>query len=420
MIHTDIRPLRPLHVFESWRPVVSGYTTRSWELITAQIRASGFEPRILVTSRQDSYGKQAVDSMEGLGHRLRLVPPSPLEQRLRGLRRFQVDRGHLEQAIERAVAELDADLIHVHWSAGIGRAAANVARKLGLPLVAAVRFDLAGAMMSETVRVPVPGLERVLRNYFEGHLRQAQVVVAAGDSLTEFLKHERPDLADRLYSVSNGVNLQRFQPGPADPELRRKLGLDGKFVIGTTSNMLHYEGLDLFVQAMARVKQAIPDVHALFVGGGTQAEAVRRLADNLGVPATFTGLVPSTEVPSYLRLFDLYVIPRRDVTITRHAGPIKLVEAMASGRAVLGSRVGDISHLLAEGRGRLMEPDSVSALAAALINLASDPKTRAEMGCQARRYAETNLNWANAAQQHRAIYHRVLADSSHHLTLSPA
>lgn len=411
--------LRPLHVFESWRPVVSGYTSRSWELVASQIQAGGFEPRVVVSSRQDTYGKNSLDTPEGLENQPRLVPPSSFERLARRVRRFQVDRPHLERAIERAVADMDADLIHVHWSAGIGRAAANVARKLGLPLVAEVRFDLAGAMMSETIGFPCHPLERILRSLFDGHLRQADAVVAAGDSLAAYLKQERPDLANRLYSVSNGVNLQRFQPGPPDPDLCAQLGLAGKIVIGTTSNMLHYEGLDLFLHAMAELRQQEPAVHALFVGGGTQAEHLSKLADQLGVPATFTGLVPAAMVPSYLRLIDLYVIPRRDVTITRHAGPIKLVEAMACGRPVVGSAVGDIQYLLADGRGQLVEPGSVNSLAGSLLELVRDPAKRAEIGRQARQYAEANLTWDKAAVRHRSIYNSILGGSLHKTRPTP-
>ncbi len=374
----------------------------------SQILAGGIEPRVLVTSRQGSYGKKTVEPITDIQDRYRLVAPSTREKLLRRFRRFYVDTGHMERAIEQMVVEHGADLIHVHWSAGIGQSAANVSAKLGLPLVAEVRFDLAGALMSETIRIPIPGLERPLRHHFEGHLKQASAVIAAGDSLAAFIRSEYPSLSDRLYAVPNGVNSELFRPGPPNPELRAKLGLEGKFVIGTTSNMLRYEGLDVLIRALAKLQRTTPSIHALFVGAGTQAENLQKLAQRLGVSATFTGLVPGAEVPRYLRLIDLYVIPRRDVTITRHAGPIKLVEAMACGRAVVGSRLGDIAQLLSEGRGAVVEPESVQALTTMLATLYKENKTRQEMGRRAHLYAKSQLNWANAAEIHRKVYERVL------------
>ncbi len=400
--------LKPLHVFESWQPVISGYTSRSRALIAAQIGAGGFEPRVLVTSRQGSYGQALIEPPEGLGDRVRLVSPSARENGLRRLRRFSMETRHLERAIEQMVIDHGADLIHVHWSGGIGRVAANVAARVGIPLVAEVRFDLAGAIMSETVRIPLPGLERVLRRHFEGHLKQAQAVIAASESLAAFLRSEFPGLTDRLSVVPNGVNPEVFRPGPPDPQLRASLGLEDKFVIGTTSNMLRYEGLDLLIKALAEVQHQLPHVQPLFVGAGTQSGQLQNLAQRLGVRATFTGLVPAAQVPAYLRLIHLFVVPRRDATITRHAGPIKLVEAMACGLAVLGSRLGDIATLLADGRGALVEPESVPALTSALMPLCQQSQTRQEMGRRAHQYAMAALNWDNAARIHRRIYEQVL------------
>lgn len=400
--------LKPLHIFESWHPVISGYTSRSRALIAAQIRAGKFEPRVLVTSRQESYGEESIASLEGLEDRGRLVSPSFREQGLRRLRRFYVDPRHLERAIETMVIDHGADLIHVHWSAGIGQAAANVAARLGLPLVAEVRFDLAGAMMSETVRIPLAGLERALRRHFERHLRQAQAIIAASASLAAFLRSEFPGLSDRLSVVPNGVNHELFRPGPPDPQLRDKLGLKDKFVIGTTSNMLRYEGLDLLIRALVEVQRVLPHVQSLFVGAGSQCEHLQKLAHQLGVRATFTGWVPAAQVPDYLRLMDLFSVPRRNATITRHAGPIKLVEAMACGLPVVGSRLGDIATLLADGGGALGEPESVPALASALVTLCQQSETRREMGRRAHRYAVSELNWDTAARIHRRIYEQVL------------
>lgn len=408
-VGSPLLQLRPLHVFESWRPVVSGYTTRSWELVAAQRAAGGLEPRVLVSSRQTVYGASTVEPPPGLERYFRAVEPSVGEVHWRRLRRFHVDGRHLEQAIETAVADWGADLVHVHWSSILGRAAAEAAARLGLPLVAEVRFDLAGAMMSETVKLPLPPLERRLRDRFEAHLARAAAVIAASESLASLLRAANLVPADRLLVVPNGIDTERFAPAPSDPEARAALGLDGRFVVGTTSNMLRYEGLDLLIRALARAQTAGLPVHGLFVGGGPCDVELRRLAGQLGVPATFVGRVPAAQVPGWLRQMDLFVVPRRDLTITRFAGPIKLVEAMATGLPIVASGVGDIEPLLADGRGRLVAPGSVAGLAAALMELADQPGRRAAMGRLAREYALNRLLWSSAADRHREAYARALA-----------
>jgi glycosyltransferase involved in cell wall biosynthesis len=179
--------------------------------------------------------------------------------------------------------------------------------------------------------------------------------------------------------------------------------------VGTTSNMLHYEGLDLLILALAKAQQAGVPVHGLFVGGGPCAAALRQQAEALGVPATFVGRVPAAQVPGWLRRMDLFVVPRRDLTITRFAGPIKLVEAMAAGLPIVGSRIGDIEPLLTNGRGLLIKAGWVEALAEAVIELAGQPDRRAALGRLAREYALSHLRWSSAADRHREAYARALA-----------
>lgn len=400
-------PLRVLHLVESWPPRLAGYTVRSWELVGAQTRRAGLRPHVVVSSRQHSYRVADVASLPGEAT-VALLPPSSRERHLRRVRRYYLDVDHHVRALRAACRQHRPDLLHVHWSSGMGWAAAQVATTEGLPLVAEVRFDLAGVVMTETVRVALAPLERWMRHRFERHLAWADAVVAASHSLADLLRHEVPALPPRLCTIPNGVVCDRFCPAPADADLRARLGLEGRLVIGTTSTMQRYEGLDLLVRAAARLRSTHPRLHLLFVGTGVQERALRRLARRLGVPATFAGRVPHAAVPAYLRLLDIFALPRRDATVTRHASPIKLVEALAAGRAVVASRVGDVPRLLGEGtRGRLVAPGAVDALALALADLAQ-PEVRPPLERSARAWAEQAPTWADAAEQTEQLYRDVL------------
>ena len=218
-----------LHVVESWRPVTTGYTSRGWHIVAEQARAGLARPRVLVTSRQQTYGYMTADAPPGT--EVRTMPPSLTETRLRRLRRWHIDRPALAAAI--AEAARGTDLIHVHWSSGIGAAAADAAERLDLPLVAEVRFDLAGAVSSETLRLPAP-FERALRRRFEAHLPRAARIVAASQGLARLLRTEFPGLADRLTVVPNGITLDTGQYHSRS----------GPVTVGTTATMLRYEGLD--------------------------------------------------------------------------------------------------------------------------------------------------------------------------------
>lgn len=401
-------PLRVLHVVEHWRPCGSGYATRSWELVSAQARTEGLHPTVLVSSRQSVRGDASVDVPDALDGRVHRVPPSAREEWLRLLRTNAFDQGHHQAAIERAARTCEADIIHVHWSSGLGMAAARAAENTGRKLVAEVRFDLAGVVMTETVQRSVPLLERGLRRYFERHLPRADAVVAASHSLADLLHDTFPALECPTV-VPNAVDHSRFTPTPPESGLRRELGLQGTFVVGTTSNMLRYEGLDRLLVAVRRLRHRGTAATALFVGDGPQRGALERRADRDDIPAVFTGRVPFEKVPRYLGVMDAFAVPRRDVTATRFASPIKVVEAMACGCSVVASRVGDLPHLLADGRGRVVPPSDLDALVDALDSLAAEPERRAAMGDRACTFVQRERSWSVSAQRSARLYDRILA-----------
>lgn len=407
-------PCRVLHVVESWAPRPAGYATRSWQVVATQEERPGLAPRVLVTSRQHTYGLDHATPLPDSSASVTLVPPSRRERRLRALRAFYTDGSHLEAAICRQHRHQPVDVLHSHWSSTIGMATARAARRLGLPFVAEVRFDLAGAMMTETVEpvlralrlsLPTDRMERLLRRWFERHLVHADVVCAASYALADLLAASFPAVAGRLVVVPNGVDADRFRPGPPDAALRARLGLpEGALVVGSTTNMLRYEGLDLLLDAVRALGGCASGLHVLLVGDGTQRASLEAAARTDALPVTFTGRVPRADVPRYLRLLDAFVVPRRAATITRYASPIKVAEAMASELPVVASAVGDLPHLLGAGRGVLLPPGDVPRLAEALRALREHPAAHHRLGQAARTWAATHLRWSTTAARYEAAY----------------
>ena len=398
--------LRVLHVLESFPPIISGYSSRGAAIVAAQEARPGLSPHVLVTSRQGVYGQGPATPPAGMEDRLVEVPPSPRERRVRRWRAFDLDGSHLQRQIEAACERWDIEVVHCHWSSGIGDAAAEAARRRKLPLVAEVRFDLAGAMMTETLRLDTRWIESRLRRRFERYVPDADAVVAASWSLAGLIEAQFPTLKGKVQTLPNGSDgLARADPAAA-AAARGDHGLDDKIVVGTTSNMLRYEGLDRLIHALAQAQREVPQVHGLLVGSGAQHETLKQLARGLDAPVTFTGRVPHARVPALLAAMDLFVVPRRSASITRFAAPIKLIEAMAAGRAVLASGVGDIPHLLGEGRGVVVEAGDDAALLEQIITLTRDAGRRDALGTAAAAWVADQPTWADLAKQYEDIYRR--------------
>lgn len=392
---------RVLHLFESYAPVPSGYAMRSAALYEAQRDHPDLAPAAVVSSRQSAHGARTVE-----GHGIVLASPSARERATRRLRPYYVDESHHERLVHDAARAHGADLLHVHYASALGIVGARVARRLGIPLAVECRFDLAAAVLSESVGADLPTLHRLLRRWFERHQRHARLITVASDVLRASMVEARVPAGATVVTVANVVDTARYHPGSATA-LRDRAGLRDRIVVGTTAHMLRYERLDALVAAVARAHTAVPALHLVLVGDGPQRAALERLAADLRCPVTFTGPVGRDVVPELYRAFDLFVVPRADLPITRYASPLKLREAMASGVACIATCVGDMPALLAEGRGALVDRTTPEALADVIVALARDDAARARLGAAARAWAEGQPSWSDLAATYAAAYRAI-------------
>lgn len=381
-------PPRVLHVVDMWRPVPSGYVTRTAGILEHQAASGIARPSLLVSSRQFAFGPDAAEGCES--GPVTQVPPSATERRVRRLRRWHVDARHLARRVARAAR--DADIVHVHGASALGRGAAVGARAAGRPLVAELRYDLAGAMLSETFGRGAAPVEAALRARFWSYLADADAVVCASEALATLV---RPRTPLPVAVVPNGVDGAAFG---AVPIRRRAQGAPLR--VGSTAHALAYEGLGDLVRACA----GLDGVEVVLAGEGPRTDALRALAKDLRAPVRFEARRPYARVPDLLAGFDVFAIPRLDRTVTRHASPIKLVEAMAAGRAVVSTDVGDMGGLLADGRGLAVPPGDRDALRAAIVRMRDDEDARLAMGGAARAHVLTARRWMRTIEGYRAVY----------------
>lgn len=398
-------PLRVLHVFESFKPHVVGYTTRSWKLLEAQRDHSTIQPFALVTSRQSTYGYEEVESMDGVT--VDRLQPSTYERSRRKLQPYFIDRAALKKKIETTIKRNAIDLVHVHFAGPIGLATALAAKACGRPLVAEIRFDLAGAVLTELLPCPLPPLERVLRAYFDRHLRHADAVIFASHSLGAFIRRSLSKEIPHEVVVNGISGLERNESDRR--RMREELRLDHAFVVGTTSTHFRYEGLGQLIEAGACLRKKKDDraYHFLFVGDGPQRKRLERKANELGVSATFLGNVPYDEVAAYVSAMDAFVTPRIARPVTRFASPIKVVEAMELECPIIATPVGDLPRLLAGGRGVLLENHSKDTLLTAISRLGADERIGNALVHEIRKWKRDAPTWADAASTHEKVYAKV-------------
>ncbi len=156
---------------------------------------------------------------------------------------------------------------------------------------------------------------------------------------------------DRVTVVPNCVDLALAEAGAAAPETAPP---GGPLTVGTVGTLNGYEGIDVLVDAVARLRRGGHDVHLRVVGDGPERAALEKRAADRGIAdaTTFTGRVPHDEVVAQHRAIDVFCVPRHDLPVTRLVPPLKPVEAMALGRPVVASDLPPLREIVTERRAR--------------------------------------------------------------------
>lgn len=209
----------------------------------------------------------------------------------------------------------------------------------------------------------------------------------------------------RVAVIPNGVDTTRFKPGLDGSRVRARHDLDGCVValfVGALTKWHGYKGLDVLIRAMRPAGSSNPRLRLLVVGDGELRERYQRLAleEGIGGVVRFAGHVPDAELPSYYAACDFSVLPSRDFS---EGFGLTILEAMASGKPVIGSAVGGIPGVITDGvDGVLVEPGEPAKLAAAISNL-SRAGGLADMGRAARRRAEA-CDWDKTVDSLERLY----------------
>ena len=237
-----------------------------------------------------------------------------------------------------------------------------------------------------------------LLEWLEGFAyRQADAIV----SLTRgFVPHIAARCGDpsKIAVFMNGADLSAFSKSGDGDEVKRELGLVGKFVAAYvgTHGMAH--GLGTILDA-AELLRREPRFAFLMVGGGAEearlrAERDARKLDNV----VMLGQRPKAEMPALWSATDasLILLKRSDTFKTVY--PSKMSEAMAMQCPVILGVEGEAKEVLeAAGAGIAITPESAEELAAAMRRLADDPELAAGFGRAGRAYADQNLDRAKVA-----------------------
>ena len=232
----------------------------------------------------------------------------------------------------------------------------------------------------------------------------AAKVVAVSEAVERELLSTESIARGKVVVIQNGIELARFRIGPEEEQKRRAearadWGVDeDKIVIGAVGRLHGPKGLKYLIEAFSLAVKQESRLELVIAGDGPEREALENQATTLGLRVHFLGY-QANPIPLYPG-FDLYVLPS-----LAEGSPNALLEAMAAGKASIASRVGGVPEAAEDGHsGILVEPANPAALSSAILELATNPERRKELGNAARARVEQEFDLEKKVRQHEALY----------------
>jgi glycosyltransferase involved in cell wall biosynthesis len=392
--------LRICFVSRRFFPAISGMSVYALNLLE-QLVAAGHDVTMVSQYRDDPLGT----GVYGGG------PPPPVPGvKVIGLeQRGEQDGGDFErdiaELVETIVVEHERqpfDILHAQYGYPTGWAALLASQRTGVPSLVSIQGG-DGHWVGSCCETHRLAMVRVLDH--------AGALLIGGRSFAEEVRERLGTPLERFTVVPGAVDTSRFTPALARSE--------------GAASVLYHGRVD-------RRKGVLDFLHALQLTGGEWAatisgigpdlDAAKALAEELGLGAgvTFSGYADYGQVPEVYRGHDVFVSPTYAEGFSN-----TILEAMASGLAVLSCRSVGVVDCLRDGEnGLLVEPGDRAALAEALTRLVDDAELRRRLAASALEECRRTFSWEAVGRQIMSAYEQLagtVPDTAFHpdLPLTP-
>ena len=288
-----------------------------------------------------------------------------------------------------ALKSFNPDVIYERYSL-FGYAGVELAQTLGIPHLIEVNAPLSEEAAKHRELI----LKRTAQELESRILCSADALFVVSEPVAEFARGVGV-AGDRISIVTTGVDPEHFRPDISGREVRARHGLDATFVVGFVGTLKPWHDLETLVSATKALAERGERVHLLIVGDGPQLEWLQALdADYI----TCTGAVAHDEVPEYMAAMDVVAVPYAPGG-EQYFSPIKLFEAMASARPVVGANTGQVAKVIVDGEsGLLYAPGSAQALADKIRAVVQMPEQGKSLGVAARQTVLKRYTWERNAR----------------------
>lgn len=352
------------------------------ELVSA-LRKLGCE--VIVVEPPSTAGARFGADARGVSNLRRLLPKAAgelLELGYNWLAYRRLKRAYLEHRPDVLYERHNLYLLAGKW----------LKRRFKLPYLLEVNAPIA-LERSQHGGLGLPGLARRLE---AAAWKAADVVLPVTAVLADMLVEQGVE-RERIVVIPNGIDFGAFERAPGRDEAKKRLGAEGRLVLGFAGFVRAWHGLDQVIDFIAGAGR--PELLLIVVGDGPACEALMQRARSRGVAeqVRFAGIVDRKDIPAYLAAFDIALQP----AATPYASPLKLFEYLAAGCAIVAPRQPNLEEVLThEENALLFSVEKPGALGEAIGSLVAAPALRARLASNATKtIARGRYTWKGNADR---------------------
>ncbi|MBE9523692.1 MAG: glycosyltransferase [Chloroflexi bacterium] len=289
-----------------------------------------------------------------------------------------------------------SELIHTHWVLPNGPAAVITAKLRGIPLV----ISLHGSDIYIARKKRIFGL--VARWVFH----HSSAITACSPALRSAAIELGAQQSVQL--ITWGADPNIFHPKATSTK-----STGTKITVASLGRMVPKKGFDQLILAWKDIIIEYPQSRLIVGGEGSQKATLETLSARLGLAdsVTFPGRIPWDEVPDFLAMADIFVVPSiKDNEGNMDGLPTVIPEAMGCGLPIIASRLGGIPSIIKDKyNGILIPPGDVIALHNGIKYLLDHPTERKTLGAAAYSSIQNKYNWENITKEFLILFSQSLS-----------
>jgi len=290
-------------------------------------------------------------------------------------------------------------LIHTHWIIPQGLAGSFWRLITGIPHVTTSH------VLDVTIAKQIP----VLKILIEYVLKNCDSITV-NSNYTKGQLDQYNHFSHPISVIPMGFNNQKIHS--AAPKFNK----DSKISIIFVGRLIIWKGVDTLIYAINHIKDIYPGIELIIVGDGPERLRLETLVMNLELKkiVRFTGKVSDDTLNKFYDLSQIFVLPSKPHEgIVMEGLGVVLLEAMASGVPVIGSKTGGIPDIIADGiNGLLVPPGDPEALASAIMKILNNHELAEKFAQEGLRTVKERFSWDKISDQFIEIYQEVLHESN--------